>query len=394
MDVVYLDYNASTVLPVFLQGDFKDLLVKTYGNPSSLHKLGRLSRKYINEAKEIVAAYIHCDPDNIFWTSGASEANSWVFHSVAQRAKQQGRSPHFIVSEIEHESTLLAAKAIDGAQVSYLRVHRNGCVDLNHLDELLDQNTSYDLVSVLYANNETGAIQPIEIISKKCQNFNVSLHVDCVQALGKVSFSLKKLNITYATFSGHKIGTPKGVGFLVMQPELSKSMRIQDDGRLLYPLIHGKQQKALRGGTENPFAIALLGKILKNQSSPLFPEHLAQWHRQFEIKILESIPGTVIHAAESPRLLNTTYVGFNDVDGDSILMNLDLEGVCASSGSACSSGSLNPSHVLLAMGCDKKISRSSIRFSSGLDTKWEHFEYVLKILPEIVERSRTNLSED
>lgn len=383
LDQTYLDYNASAPAPVELLSELPSLLRLSNGNPSSLHKIGRRSRKLINEATEAVASFIDCDAEFIYWTSGATEANSWALYSAARYAKFKGKSKvRFLISKIEHESTLMTAEALrklEGVEVEFIPVNPNGQIDLEELKALLHQGP-WDLVSVLYANNETGVIQPVEEVLTLCREFGFATHIDFVQALGKCPVQLRKLSPTYSTFSGHKLGAPKGVGFLVVLGE----------GRLLWPMIHGKQQKSLRAGTENPFGIAALGHVLK-ACGPKFNavyENLACLHRDFEDRLKKIIPDTIIHGEGSPRLPNTSFVGFKGIDGDAVLMNLDLEGICASSGSACTSGSIDPSHVLLAMGANKEIARSSVRFSSGLQTTWADFEHVLKVLPDIITRVR------
>ncbi|MEW6055901.1 MAG: cysteine desulfurase family protein [Bdellovibrionota bacterium] len=367
-----------------MECELDQLVRDTFANPSSLHKLGRKSRRFINDASEAVARYLNCDPEFIYWTSGASEANSWALHSGMRHAleKNISRNPRLIVSAIEHDSCLLAAESLKknaGVELTSLRVNPNGTVNLDHLRELLS-NAEYDLVSVVHSSNETGVIQPLDEVSKLCREKRVALHVDCVQAFGKLPLDLKSLGATYATFSGHKLGAPKGVGFLVVSGE----------GKLLAPLVHGKQQKTLRGGTENSLGIAVLGRIVEamNGGYSPFPEHLLSWHHDFESELKRIVPGTIIHGEQAPRLRNTSFIGFEQTDGDGILMNLDLEGICASSGSACTSGSLDPSHVLTAMGQDKSIARSSVRFSSGRLNTWNEFERVLQVLPDIVERIR------
>ncbi len=387
MAAVYLDHNASAPVPEELFPEFEKLLKQGFANPSSLHEVGRRSRRLINEASECAAAFVDCDPENVYWTSGASESNSWALHSAVQAAleKNPSRVPRLLISAIEHESVLLAAKAFAARSDSRVEVHAipvdaDGVIRVEALQARLARDGHWDLVSVIHANNETGVIQPVEDLVAAARARGVPAHVDCVQALGKIPISLKRLGANYATFSGHKVGSPKGVGFLA----------IQGEGKRLTALVHGKQQKGLRGGTENPVSVAMFGFILREmgKSGLAYPRTLSTWRDGFEAKLREAIPGTVIHGKGAPRLSNTTYVGFEGVDGDGVLMNLDLEGVCASSGSACTSGSIDPSHVLLAMGCDKAMARSSVRFSSGRNTSWSDFERVLEVLPGIVRRVR------
>ena len=383
MEEIYLDYNASCPSPLF-QGEqeFLALWRNTTGNPSSLHKSGRRARRQINESTESVARHLGCLHHEIYWTSGASEGNSWVVHSAIDfaRHKNPQRKPRLIISEIEHDSLLLAAQnqaARNYATVDRVRVGPSGVVDLDHLAALLDEPC--DLVSIMAANNETGVLQPLAQIGALCQTAGAPLHCDAVQTLGREKIEFEKYGVTYATFSGHKIGAPKGVGFLA----------IFQEGRLLNPIVWGKQQKGLRGGTENALGVALVGQVIKalDQGTVAPPPQLREWHRSFEAELKQLIPGAVIHGEMAPRLSNTTFVGFEGADDDGILMNLDLEGIFSSSGSACSSGSTDPSYVLLAMGQDASVARSSVRFSSGYYTQQKDFSRVLEVLPSIVERN-------
>jgi cysteine desulfurase len=384
LDVIYLDHNASSPVPPELIEGLASLARSSEGNPSSLHARGRASRRHLNDAAEKIGRFLDCDSDFVFWTSGASEANSWALHSAVLYARHRGREkPRLIVSTIEHDSVLLAARALEAsgaATVEWLGVNSHGQADLEQLRELLAEGPC-DLVSLQYANNETGVIQPIEEATELAAAAEAPFHVDCVQAFGKIPLKLRELGpLTYATFSAHKLGALKGTGILAVLGE----------GRLLFPLVHGKQQKQLRGGTENPLGAAALARILTliERGEAGFPERLATMQADFEAELKRAIPGARIHGEKSPRLPNTTYVGFEGIDGDGLLLNLDLEGICASSGAACTSGSVDPSHVLLAMGCDQAMARSSVRFSTGFSTTWAHYERALAVLPDIVERMR------
>lgn len=394
LDVTYLDHNASAPLPGELIRDVEAILRESVASPSSLHKAGRQGRRIINDVTSDLAKFIRCDPQDIIWTSGASESNSWVFYSVAAEAKERGHGPKFLVSSIEHESVLMASKAAkewsqsQDAVVDFIASDPSGRIDLEDFERRLAEQ-EWDLVSVMAANNETGVIQPIERIGARCRKRGVPFHSDAVQVLGKRELAVDRQHARYLTFSGHKLGAPKGLGFVVVRGE----------GRLLRPLIHGKQQKSLRGGTEDPLGIGILGKVVeyhRTEACERKKARVASWQNEFERAICDRIPGTVIHGSKDPdqnsaapeRLWNTTFVGFEAVDGDGILLNLDLAGICASSGSACTSGSLDPSHVLLAMGADRAIARSSVRFSSGVETVASDFERVLDVLPGIVDRVR------
>lgn len=381
--MVYLDHNASVPVPEQYLSELNRLTSIGFANPSSLHTAGRASRRLINDATESAAAFVDCDAEFIYWTSGASEANSWALHSAFETALYKGRKPRFLISAVEHESVALAAKYYQskGAEIHIVPVGTDGVIDYDKLKALFETDSNWDLLSVMYANNESGVMQPIRDLVHLANKHSIPTHVDCVQALGKIPVSVKRLEATYTTFSGHKIGALKGVGFLA----------IHGKGRILWPLIHGKQQKSLRGGTENPVNVAFFGIIMdairKGELAIDYTEFSAM-RNKFEEELVRLVPGAVIHGKAAKRLPNTTYVGFEGTDGDGVLVNLDLEGICASSGSACTSGSLDPSSVLLAMGCGKEMARSSVRFSSGRGTTWKDYEKVLEVLPDIVSRVR------
>jgi cysteine desulfurase len=376
VDTTYLDHNASSPLLTDRLGDVSHLFKLSQGNPSSLHAIGRAARRLINESAESLSTFVSCSSDEVFWTSGASESNSWILNSASQFARKNGRRPRLILSAIEHDSVRLAAKGLE-AEILELRVKASGEVDLDHLRELLSIDGPIDCVAVLHVNNETGVIQPIAEAATLCKEKGIFFHVDCVQSLGKEKIRFKELGLSSASFSGHKVGAPKGVGALVVARDYQKS---------LFPLIHGLQQSTRRGGTENAFGVSSFGKILESelQGKRIFPEQLLIWRNDFEAELKRRIPSAEIHGASAPRVSNTTFVGFEGLDGDSLLMKLDLEGICASAGSACTTGSLNPSHVLLAMGYNEAMARSSVRFSAGSTTTWKDYERVLDVLPRMV----------
>jgi len=378
---IYLDTNASCPISSVILRESGALLLATQGNPSSRHHWGRLSHRSINHTSELLADHLGCKPENILWTSGASEANAWIIHSAARLAQSRKETSRFFISEIEHDSVLLAAQS-SGAIVTKLRVTPSGAVDLTHFEELLRTVKPQEkphLISVQYVNNQTGVIQPIEEIAKLCKTFEIPLHVDIVQALGKLPLNVHAIGAQFLTFSGHKIGALKGVGGLIRL----------DGGLKLSALIAGRQQESLRGGTENAFAIAALGAILRDSAStkkPVFPEYLQEWRSEFEAQLKDKIPNIEIHGKNAPRVCNTSFISFRGVPADSILMNLDLAGIHAGSGSACASGTLEPSHVLLAMGVSEADALSAVRFSAGPHTKWSDYERVLDILPPLIEK--------
>ena len=381
--MIYLDHNASSPTPRPILEELVELFRQSTASPSSAHTLGRQSKRLINEATENIAKLLDTSPEGVYWTSGASEANSWILHSTMTLARSAGRKPRLILSSLEHDSVRAASQALSqqGVRVDWINATSHGTIDLDHLKKLLSTPDSIDLVSILHSNNETGVLQPLDKAITMCREKHIPVHVDCVQALGKHPLALRTLGATYTTFSGHKIGAPKGVGFVVIDRQESLK---------LAPLVYGKQQNEKRGGTQNTFGIVATARVLKflKDQTPLFTTRLSEMKRKFENELKNKVPGTIIHGESSERLCNTSFVGFEGIDGNGVLMNLDLEGICASSGSACSSGTLEPSHVLAAMGCAQSLARSSVRFSAGFETQWSDYERVLSVLPKIVERVR------
>ncbi len=390
MEETFLDYNASAPIPDIVLEEVNQLIQASSGNPSSLHQSGRNSRRLINLASDEIARFVDCDSSNIYFTSGATESNSWAIHSAIHRAKDLiekkslNRKVRILYSAIEHESIQSAIEyhlKYSQIEAKQIPITAAGQLDYKFLKTFLAEDPHWDLISVMAANNETGVIQPTRVVAELCEKYEIPFHVDAVQALGKLPISAKKWNTTYLTLSAHKVGGMKGTGVLI----------VQGLGKILTPLIHGKQQKSLRGGTENPVGVSVFGKICslmsKSEYNP-YPESLALMRADFESELKRKISDIVIHGEDAVRLCNTSYIGFKGTTDDGVLMNLDLEGISASSGAACTSGSIDPSLVLLAMGCDKDMARSSIRFSSGIKTTWKDYERVLTVLPEIVERVR------
>lgn len=339
----------------------------------------------IAEATDSVAAIIDCVPNAIVWTSGASEANSWVLQSIIKKARSAGQKARLILSSIEHDSVLLAAETLrrsETVEIDVIRVLPDGSIDLAHLSRLLERPAH--LVALMHSNNETGVIQPVLEATRLAHERGVPVLCDAVQSLGKTDFSMRQLGVDYATFSGHKLGAPKGVGFIALGEKLHAT------AAGLVPLVHGKQQRAQRGGTENATGVAALARLLKraHESRSALEKAHGELRSRFESSLKQAVAGTIIHGEQSPRLANTTFVGFDGLDGNAVLTGLDLAGICASSGSACSSGSPEPSHVLLAMGALPHLARSSLRFSMGPETTWAELERVLEVLPALVEKSR------
>jgi cysteine desulfurase len=375
---VYLDHNATTpVLPEVLEVMLR-YYGEDFGNPSSVHRYGRRIRVAIDDTRDCVADMLGAPAAAIFFGSGGTEANNTIVKGVA--AALQGHGRHLVTSQIEHPAVLdtCAYLAHQGYTVTYVPVDEHGVVDPEAVRDALTDETI--LASIMYANNETGVIQPIADIARLVRQRGILMHTDAVQAFGKMPLRVDELGVDFLSFSGHKLYAPKGIGGWYARP-----------GAPLHPLLHGgHQERGLRSGTEHVAGIVALGKACAIAVRDM---HL-EWERQLQLQqrlehgIREQIPEVRIQGAEAPRLPNTTNVAFAGVEGEALLMSLDLQGVALSTGSACSSGSLEPSHVLRAMGVPAAYLYGALRCSLGRGTTLADIEYVLDILPGIVQHTR------
>jgi cysteine desulfurase len=378
MRQVYLDHNATTpVLPEVLEVMLR-YYREDFGNPSSVHRYGRRTRVAIDDTRDCVADMLGAPAAAIFFSSGGTEANNTILKGVA--AALQGHGRHLVTSQIEHPAVLdtCAYLAHQGYTVTYVPVDEHGVVDPEAVREALTDETI--LVSIMYANNETGVIQPIADIARLVRQRGILMHTDAVQAFGKMPLRVDELEVDFLSFSGHKLYAPKGIGGWYARP-----------GASLHPLLHGgHQERGIRAGTEHVAGIVALGKACAIAVSDMHQE----WERQQQLQqrlehgIREQIPEVRIQGAEAPRLPNTTNVAFAGVEGEALLMSLDLQGVALSTGSACSSGSLEPSHVLRAMGVPAAYLYGALRCSLGRGTTLADIAYVLEILPGIVQHTR------
>ncbi len=378
MRQVYLDHNATTpVLPEVLEVMLR-YYGEDFGNPSSVHRYGRRTRVAIDDTRDCVADMLGAPAAAIFFSSGGTEANNTILKGVA--AALQGHGRHLVTSQIEHPAVLdtCAYLAHQGYTVTYVPVDEHGVVDPEAVREALTDETI--LVSIMYANNETGVIQPIADIARLVRQRGILMHTDAVQAFGKMPLRVDELEVDFLSFSGHKLYAPKGIGGWYARP-----------GAPLHPLLHGgHQERGIRSGTEHVAGIVALGKACAIAVSDMHQE----WERQQQLQqrlehgIREQIPEVRIQGAEAPRLPNTTNVAFAGVEGEALLMSLDLHGVALSTGSACSSGSLEPSHVLRAMGVPAAYLYGALRCSLGRGTTLADIAYVLEILPGIVQHTR------
>jgi len=376
---VYLDNNATTkmreeVLEAMLPF-YKDI----YGNASSVHQFGRAARVAIDDARAKVASLLGAQgPEDIVFTSGGTESDNFAIKGVAQALKAKGN--HIITSLIEHHAVLNTCKALekDGYKVTYLPVDQYGIVDLEALKKSITDKTI--LITIMYANNEMGTILPVAEIGKIAKDRGIYFHTDAVQAVGKVPFKVREMNVDLVSMSGHKIYGPKGIGALYIRK-----------GTKITPQMYGgHHEMGKRAGTENVAGIVGLGKAAELAKKETVEEagKLAELRDYLYKGIISKIQHVRLNGHPENRLPNTLNVGFKYLEGESIVLNLDMEGIAVSTGSACTSGSLEPSHVLTAMGVDPAETQGSIRFSLGRDNTKEDMDYVLEVLPPIIQRLR------
>lgn len=374
---IYLDHNATTPMREEVIAAIGPFIREAFGNPSSLHLSGRRVREAIEEAREKVAKAIGAASSEIYFTSGGTEADNLALFGVAQGAKRRKK---ILVSAIEHPAVLEAAKALKGIgfQIEFLPVNRNGVVDLEKAEELIDDNTL--MVSLMLANNETGVLQPIKEIASICKAHGVIIHTDAVQAFGKVGFDVEELGVDLLSLSAHKVYGPKGIGALFVR----KGLRLR-------PLLYGgHQERGLRPGTENVLGIVGFGAAAEAAMVDLkkgVMDRIAKLRDLLEGQILQRIPFVVVNGS-GPRVPNTTNISFAFIEGEALTLLLSEEGIAVSTGSACSSGSFEPSHVLLAMGLPHEIAQGAIRFSLGKDNEEEEIFTTVEILEGKVSRLR------
>jgi len=375
---VYLDHNATTPVHPEVFEAMKPFFQNQFGNSSSIHWAGREVRKYVEEAREKVAELLHASPAEIIFTGCGTESDNMAIKGVAYSWREKGN--HIITTQVEHHAVLHTCQFMEkmGYEVTYLPVDNYGLIDLELLRRSIRPQTI--LVSIMFANNETGTIFPIKEIGEITRAKGVIFHTDAVQAVGKIPIDLQHLPVDILSLSGHKLNTPKGIGAQFIRRGLKLS-----------PLIHGGgQEYGLRAGTENVPYIVGLGKAceIARRDFNQRINHLQNLRDRLEQGIKARIPQVVLNGHPTQRLPNTLNMSFLDVEGESLLLNLDLEGIAVSSGSACTSGSVEPSHVLLAMGIPPEIAQSAIRFSLGWSNTEAEIDYVLEVLPRLVQRLR------
>jgi cysteine desulfurase len=378
---VYLDHAATTpVRPEVLEAMLPYLTDQSFGNPSSGHRFGRAARAGIEQARRQIAESLGAEPNQVVFTSGGTEADNLGIVGAALAARDRGARMCAVVSAIEHKAVLAAAHAVChlGGHEVLLPVDNGGQVELDALDAALADRPA--IVSVMWVNNETGVIQSVRDIAARCREAGTFFHTDAVQAVGKVSVSASELSCTLLTISGHKIGAPKGIGALIVR-----------DRKAVEAIIHGGgQQFGIRPGTENVAGAVALGRAVQlavsEQSS--LTERLSALRNDLAARLKAAVPGLVINAEESPRAPHLLSVAVPGADSEALLMHLDLAGIAVSSGSACSTGAVEPSHVLVAMGVPRDLAVGTIRFSLGRETTPDDIDRSLEVLPTVVEKVR------
>lgn len=374
--IVYLDNNATTRVAPEVFIEMKPFLRDFYGNPSSIHTFGGGCRKFINKAREQVAELLTAEPEEIIFTGGGSESDNTAIMGALELAGPEKR--HVIITQVEHEAVLEVGHylKLKDYRVTELPVDRKGALNLDLLADSITEDTA--VVSVMWANNETGVVYPIEQIAGIVKSKGVYFHTDAVQAVGKIPVDLSRVPVDFLALSGHKFHAPKGVGVLFVR-----------NGIKMPPYIRGgHQENKMRAGTENVAGIVGLGKAaeLARELMSADTDHEKTLQDKLEKGLLATCKDSRVNGAN--RLPNTLNVSFEFVEGESILLMLDDLGICASSGSACTSGSLEPSHVLRAMGVPHSLAHGSIRFSLSRYTTEEEIDYVLEHMPKVINRLR------
>jgi cysteine desulfurase len=383
---IYLDNAATTKTRPAVVEAMLPYFTESFGNPSSVYELATQNKKAVDEARGIIAKALGAEISDIYFTAGGTEADNWALKATAEAYASKGN--HIITSRIEHHAILHSCEYLEkhGIDVSYIDVDENGVIKLEELKKAIRPTTI--LISVMFANNEIGTIQPIKEIGEIAKANNILFHTDAVQAFGQLAMDVNELNIDMLSASGHKLNGPKGIGFLYIRKGLK-----------LKSFVHGgAQERHRRAGTENVPAIVGFGKAVEIAMETLEERQ----KREIELRnrlmkrILAEVPYVRLNGHKTNRLPNNVNISFQFIEGESLLIMLDMQNICASSGSACTSGSLDPSHVLLAIGLPHEIAHGSLRLTLCEDNTEEELDYVVEKIKEIVEklRSMSPLYED
>ncbi|MCH1983073.1 cysteine desulfurase NifS [Ruminococcus sp. OA3] len=376
--MIYLDNAATTKTAPEVVEAMLPYFSEYYGNPSSIYELATTSKTAITKAREEIAGVLNAKPEEIYFTAGGSESDNWALKAAFEAYRDKGN--HIITTKIEHHAILHTCEYLEknGADITYLDVDEHGLVDLQELQKAITENTI--LISIMFANNEIGTVQPVEEIGRIAKEHGVLFHTDAVQAFGQLPIDVDDCNIDMLSSSAHKINGPKGIGFLYIR----KGVKIRS-------FIHGgAQERKRRAGTENVPGIVGYGCAAKRAADTM----QERTQRECELRdymaqrILKEVPFTRLNGHPSKRLPNNVNISFQFIEGESLLIMLDMEGICASSGSACTSGSLDPSHVLLAIGLPHEIAHGSLRLTLSDETTKDEVDTVVEAIKKIVNRLR------
>jgi cysteine desulfurase len=379
MTRIYFDYNATTPPAPGVADAVVRVTLDVFGNASSVHAFGQQAKTVLDDARSALATLLNADPSEIVFTGGGTEADNFAIRGAAEALESAGRR-HLIASAIEHEAILNTVKALTrrGWRTTLLSVDETGVVAPDRLREAITDDTA--IVSVMHANNEIGTIQPIAELAAIAHAHGALMHTDAVQSAGKIPVDVRALGVDLLSISAHKFNGPKGAG----------ALWIKRGTRMQPVMTGGKHERNRRAGTENVAALAGLGVAAALAAAKMSSEaiRVAALRDRLEAGILRAVPGTAVNGARESRVPNTTNISFDHVEAESLLIALDLEGVAVSTGSACSSGTLEPSHVLRAMGLPPHRTQNSLRFSLGMFSTEEEVDRVIDILPRLVEKLR------
>ena len=378
MERIYLDNAATTPVRKEVVDAMLPYFTENFGNPSSVYQIAQMNKKAVDDARETIANALGANANEIFFTSGGSEADNWAIKGIAQAHKAKGN--HIITTKVEHHAVLHTCEYLEknGFEVTYLDVDEYGMVHPEDVEKAIKDTTI--LISITYANNEIGTINPIKEIGAIAKAHKIPFHTDAVQAVGQLKIDVKDQNIDLLSLSGHKINGPKGMGVLYIR----RGLKIEN-------LIHGgAQERGRRAGTENVAGIVGLAKAMEIAYTDFDAkiEKMTKLRDKLINGLLESIPYTKLNGHPTMRLANNSNIGVEYVEGESLLLLLDMSGIAASSGSACTSGSLDPSHVLLAIGIPHERAHGSIRLTLGSQNTEAEIDKVLEVMPGIVQRMR------
>lgn len=376
--LIYLDNAATTQVSNSVFAAMAPYFREKYGNPSSIYEFSIQCKKAVAEARKIIADALGCEPSEIYFTSGGSEADNWALTKIAEAMSEKGK--HIITTKIEHHAILHTCRWLEqcGYRITYLGVDESGLIRMEELEHAITPETI--LISIMAANNEIGTLQPVKEIGELAKKKGIYFHTDAVQAFGHMPISVDEMGIDLLSASGHKLNGPKGIGFLYVRK-----------GVPILPMIYGGgQEKGKRAGTENVPGIVGLGQAVKEAAAEMSvrAERETRLRDYFMCEVLKRVPYARVNGSRIKRLPNNVNFSFQFVEGASLLIMLDMHGICASSGSACSAASPSPSHVLMALGMPEEVARGSIRFTLGKETTKEEIDYTIEKITEIVAKLR------